>query len=261
MPWLDALLFGGFIGALPLGTYILIGVARTQMLVMVNSVYLHRTVTHHSLEMHPALEVLCRLEFWLCQTSIIKEWVANHRKHHRFVDLAEDPHSPWFQSLWSMFLAVGYRKEAKNQETLRIYGKGTPDDWLENNLFTPHRRLGVVVQAILLVSLFGLVPGACLWVIQVTYLPIFASWGVNGIGHRYGYRNYKNIRGEARNVTPFDPFTCGELLHNNHHARPDSAEFSHRFWEFDIGWWWITLFRILGLVWNVKTHRRVPSPA
>ncbi len=31
-----------------------------------------------------------------------------------------------------------YRKEARNRETLEKYGRGTPDDWLERNLYAKH---------------------------------------------------------------------------------------------------------------------------
>jgi stearoyl-CoA desaturase (delta-9 desaturase) len=39
----------------------------------------------------------------------------------------------------------------------------------------------------------------------------------------------------------------GEELHNNHHADGANPKFSQRWWEFDLGWVYITVLRTLGL--------------
>ena len=254
---LEAILFGGLVGALPWWGYLIIGVALTQVLVMVVSLYLHRSLAHRALVMKPVLANFSRFLFWLSQTSTIKEWVAVHRKHHRYVDEEDDPHSPWFHNIWMMLFATSYRRAARDPEVLRIYGAGTPSDSLEKNLFSKHRRLGILVSGLSFVLLFGIVPGICFWLIQVTYLPIVASFGVNGIGHRFGYRN-NDTPDESRNVVPLDPLACGELLHNNHHKDPSSAKFSLRSWEFDPGWGWITFFKWVGLITQVRI-RQAPS--
>jgi stearoyl-CoA desaturase (delta-9 desaturase) len=36
-----------------------------------------------------------------------------------------------------------YRAEAKNMETMAKYGHGTPDDWIERNLYTRYSWQGV----------------------------------------------------------------------------------------------------------------------
>lgn len=255
MPSLEALLFGGFVGALPMWGYLIIGFLLTHILVMSVSLYLHRAQAHRSIVIRPWFAVFFRALFWLSQTSTVKEWVAVHRKHHRYVDKEDDPHSPKYHSIFLMLFATSYREAAKDQDTLNIHGKGTPEDWLENHLFTKHRYLGILVLALTFVTLFGLVPGAIFWLIQVSYMPIVASFGVNGIGHFWGYRN-TDTKDDSRNVTPFDPIACGELLHNNHHADPNSAKFSQKWWEFDIGWGWIRIFEGLRLITGVRNPRQ-----
>ena len=256
-PLTETLLFGGLIGALPWWGYLTIGLVLTHILVMSVSLYLHRGETHRAVTIHPTLAVVFRTLFWLSQTSTVKEWVAVHRKHHRYVDEVDDPHSPKFHKLWKMLFASAYRRETKNKDTVRIYGKGTPEDWLERNLFTKYRRFGVALLALLMISLFGAIPGVILWLAEVTYLPIVASFGVNGLGHLVGYRN-SETKDASRNVIPFDPIACGEFLHNNHHTDPNSAKFSFERWETDIGWGWLKLFGWLRLA-KVRYIYRPPD--
>ncbi len=250
----ETLLFGGLLGALPWWGYLTIGLVLTHFVVLSVSLYLHRVEAHFSAEIRPGLALIFRTIFWLSQTSTTKEWVAVHRKHHAYVDTADDPHSPRFHKLWKMLFATAYRKESKNKETVRLYGRGTPEDWMERNVFTRFRRFGVVVLALILVSIFGLKWGAVLWLAQVTYLPIVASFGVNGLGHLIGYRNAET-GDNSRNVLPFDFLACGEFLHNNHHTDPRSAKFSFRKWEFDLGYGWLKLFEKFGCA-KIKWVRR-----
>jgi stearoyl-CoA desaturase (delta-9 desaturase) len=39
----------------------------------------------------------------------------------------------------------------------------------------------------------------------------------------------------------------GEELHNNHHLDPADPKFSRKWFEFDIGWLYIVVFKFLGL--------------
>src|SRR5262249_27219696 len=66
----------------------------TQIAVFSTTIYLHRSATHKSLELHPALVFVFKLVLWLTTGLHTKEWVAVHRKHHAFTDEDSDPHSP-----------------------------------------------------------------------------------------------------------------------------------------------------------------------
>jgi stearoyl-CoA desaturase (delta-9 desaturase) len=100
------------------------------------------------------------------------------------------------------------------------------------------------------------VPGLTIWALQMAWIPFFAAGVVNGIGHYWGYRNFE-CPDQARNICPLGIFIGGEELHNNHHTYPTSAKMSVKWWEFDMGWFYIRLFEILGLA---KAKRRPPEP-
>jgi stearoyl-CoA desaturase (delta-9 desaturase) len=87
-------------------------------------------------------------------------------------------------------------------------------------------------------------------------MPVFAAGIINGLGHHRGYRNFES-EDASTNLTPLAFVIAGEELHNNHHAFPTSAKFSVRPWEFDIGWMYICIFRVVGLC---KVRRLAPKP-
>jgi stearoyl-CoA desaturase (delta-9 desaturase) len=198
--------------------------------------------------------------FWLwASTGIItKEWVAVHRKHHARCETPEDPHSPVTHGLRKVLLegAELYQLAARDPEVCEKFGRGTPDDWMERNVYTRHRNLGIVLMVIADLLLFG-IPGITIVGLQMLASPVLAAGVINGLGHHSGYRNFE-CPDAARNIVPWAVFVAGEELHNNHHAFPSSAKFSIQPWEFDIGWFYITIFKAFGLA---KVVRVAPEPA
>lgn len=220
------------------------------------TIYLHRCQAHRSLSLHPAISHFFRFWLWLTTGIKTKAWTAIHRKHHAKCETVEDPHSPKILGLSNVLWhgAELYRKEAKNNETLERYGYGTPDDWLEKHVYTPHSNKGYLIMLVLNVLLFGSI-GITIWAIQMMAIPFFAAGVVNGIGHYYGYRNF-DCPDASTNLFPLGILIGGEELHNNHHAYPTSAQFSAKKWEFDIGWQYIRLLEFVGLA---KVKRRIPQ--
>ncbi|MFO7704428.1 MAG: delta-9 fatty acid desaturase DesA [Halopseudomonas sp.] len=219
------------------------------------TVYLHRYSAHRALELHPALQHFFRFWLWLTTGMNTREWTAIHRKHHAKCETPEDPHSPVHKGL-STVLRKGaelYMAEAKNQETLRIYGKNCPDDWIERNLYSRFRIAGVSLLAVIDLALFGVL-GMTVWAVQMMWIPLLAAGVINGLGHALGYRNFE-CKDAATNIMPWGVLIGGEELHNNHHTYPNSAKLSVKKWEFDIGWMWIRLFSLLGLA---KVRRTAP---
>ncbi|MBS0288821.1 MAG: fatty acid desaturase [Proteobacteria bacterium] len=229
----------------------------TQITIAAVTIYLHRCQAHRAVTLHPAISHFFRLWLWLTTGMSTKAWAAIHRKHHAKCETAEDPHSPQILSLATVLWqgAELYRKEAANPETLVRYGQGTPEDWMEKNVYR-HSKTGIVIMLVVALFLFG-VPGLSIWALQMAWIPFFAAGVVNGIGHFWGYRNFE-CPDAARNVCPLGIFIGGEELHNNHHTYPTSAKLSVKPWEFDIGWFYIRLFEIMGLA---KAKRRPPEPA
>jgi stearoyl-CoA desaturase (delta-9 desaturase) len=247
-------------GILNLGfwAYVLVGLAMVQFTFMAVTLYLHRDATHRSIDLHPALRHIFRFWLWMSSGIVTKEWVAVHRKHHAASDTSGDPHSPVVYGLSKVLLegAELYRAAADNAALRDKYGRGTPDDWVERNLYTRHRALGIVLMVLTDLLLFG-VPGIIIVAVQMAANPLFAAGVINGLGHHSGYRNFE-CPDAARNILPWGLLVAGEELHNNHHAFPGSAKFSIRPWELDMGWLYIRLLRAFGMA---KVIRIAPEPA
>src|SRR6187549_3543181 len=218
----------------------------THITIAAVTIFLHRAQAHRALDLHAIPSHFFRFWLWLSTGMVTKEWVAIHRKHHAKCETEDDPHSPQTRGIKTVLLTGSelYRSEAKNQETLAKYGHGTPDDWLERNLYTPFSWQGVGVMLIVNVMLFGAI-GATVWAVQMLWIPITAAGIINGLGHWWGYRNFE-AADASTNVSPWGVIIGGEELHNNHHTYPTSAKFSVKKYEFDIGWVYIRGLQKLG---------------
>ena len=122
---------------------------------------------------------------------------------------------------------------------------GTPADWVEHHIYTPHSRLGIGILLVLNLAIWGWV-GAIVWLIQMIWIPFWAAGVINGLAHWWGYRNGET-RDLSHNLVPWGIVIGGEELHNNHHLDPASARLSRQWWEFDIGWMYICVLRSLRL--------------
>lgn len=237
--------------------YVIATVIMVQITMMAVTLYLHRDQAHRAIELHPVLRHFFRFWIWCTSGMLTREWVAIHRKHHAFCETVDDPHSPQIYGLKKVLLegAELYREEKENPETVQKYGRGTPDDWLERNIYLRFPFGGIVLMVLADLLLFG-VPGIIIIAIQMAAMPVFAAGIINGVGHHTGYRNFE-CDDAATNIVPWGLLIGGEELHNNHHAFPTSAKFSVRRWEFDIGWLYIRLFSAFGLA---KVNRVAPHP-
>ena len=219
----------------------------THLTIVSVTLYLHRSQSHRGVEFHPVLAHAMRFWLWLTTGMVTKQWVAIHRKHHRYTDESQDPHSPVHYGIWRvLFKGAGlYHRASKDKEMIQQYGVGTPNDWIEKNLYALHSRLGILLMLIIDLLFFG--PwGLIVWGIQMLWIPFWAAGVVNGVGHWLGYRN-GTTKDHSRNISPWGVIIGGEELHNNHHLDPASAKLSRKSWEFDIGWMYINLLSLLGL--------------
>ena len=228
----------------------------THITIAAVTIFLHRSQAHRSLDLGPVPSHFFRFWLWLGTGMVTKEWVAIHRKHHAKCETEEDPHSPQTRGLAKVMRegAELYRAEAKNTETLKKYGHGTPDDWMERNIYR-HSVLGPSLMLIINVALFGVI-GLTIWAVQMVWIPFWAAGVVNGVGHFWGYRNYE-ATDASTNLVPWGIIIGGEELHNNHHTFPTSAKFSVKPYEFDIGWLYIGIMQKLGWAKVKKTPPRL----
>ncbi len=231
---------------LPWWGYIVFTLIVTHITIAAVTIYLHRHQAHRALDLHPIVSHFFRFWLWLTTGMVTKEWAAIHRKHHAKCETKEDPHSPQIRGIRKVLWegAELYREEAKNQDTLNKYGHGTPDDWIERNVYSKYARLGITLMFFIDFALFGFL-GITVWAIQMMWIPFFAAGVINGIGHYWGYRNFQT-EDASRNIVPWGILIGGEELHNNHHAYGSSAKLSSKWYEFDIGWLYIRLLEIAG---------------
>src|SRR5438046_6556303 len=227
--------------------YVVVTLVLTHITIASVTIFLHRSQAHRGLDLHPVPAHFFRAWLWLTTGMVTKEWVAIHRKHHAKCETEEDPHSPQTRGIKTVLLTGSelYRSEAKNQETLSKFGHGTPNDWIERNLYSRFTWQGVGLTLIVNVMLFGAI-GLAVWAVQMLWIPITAAGIINGIGHWWGYRNFE-APDASRNVSPWGVIIGGEELHNNHQTYPTSAKLSVKPYEFDIGWLYIRVLESLGL--------------
>ena len=242
---------------LPLWGYVAATLVLTHITIVSVTVYLHRNQAHRALDLHPAVSHFFRFWLWLTTGMVTREWVSVHRKHHARCETPEDPHSPQVvgirKVLWQG--AELYKAEAIRSDTIERYSHGTPNDWLERNVYLAHSGLGIVLMLLIDVALFG-VPGLTVWAVQMIWIPFFAAGIINGLGHWWGYRNYET-EDASTNIFPWGALIGGEELHNNHHAFDSSAKFSSQWWEIDLGWIYIRMLSALGLA---KVKKVPPRP-
>jgi stearoyl-CoA desaturase (delta-9 desaturase) len=241
---------------LPWWGYVVVTLALTHVTIAGVTIYLHRHSAHRALDLAAPVSHFFRFWLWLTTGMVTKEWTAIHRKHHAKCETDEDPHSPQTRGIRTVFWQGSelYRAEAKNQETLEKYGKGTPDDWIERNLYTRYSWQGVGLMLAIDLVLFGPI-GATIWAVQMLWIPVNAAGVINGIGHYWGYRNFASADAST-NIVPWGLLIGGEELHNNHHAYGSSAKFSSRWFELDLGWGYIRILEALHLA---KVRRVAPT--
>jgi stearoyl-CoA desaturase (delta-9 desaturase) len=251
------ILFSGVFD-LPWWGVALVALGLTHITIVSVTVFLHRHQAHRALDLHPLASHFFRFWLWLTTGMVTKEWAAIHRKHHAKCETVDDPHSPQIlginRVLWAgVFL---YVQEAYNRETMERYGHGTPDDWIERNLYSRFAVLGLTLMGLVDVVFLGLVPGVIVLVTQIVWIPFWAAGVINGIGHFWGYRSW-GTEDASTNIVPWGILIGGEELHNNHHAYATSAKLSNKWYEFDIGWMYICILEALGLA---QVKKVAPTP-
>ena len=211
------------------------------------TLYLHRSQAHKAVEFHPVVAHCMRAWLWLTTGMVTREWVAIHRKHHQKSDTVDDPHSPKIYGIWQVLFGGAwlYVKAKQDKQMVNKLGVGTPDDWVERNIYSKYPSTGIELLLFLDLLMFDWW-GIAVWLVQVAWIPFWAAGVINGLAHWVGYRNY-DVKDTSRNLWPWAVWIGGEELHNNHHADGTSPKFSQRWWEFDIGWLYITVLKAVNL--------------
>src|SRR5262249_4369151 len=153
--------------------------ASMQLSSFATTIYLHRSLAHKGLRLHPAVAMLMRVQLWLFTGIVTREWVAVHRKHHHFADEDGDPHSPHLRGLWNVLLwnAVYYSREANKPEVIEKYTKDMPST--RADLLLNRGWLGLGLGLSSFVVGFGLYLGS--WLGPVVGAAAFVAQGLSYI--------------------------------------------------------------------------------
>ena len=206
------------------------------------TVLYHRGLAHGSVKLAPRMRAFAvATGSWVTGIDP-KAWACMHRLHHRYSDSARDPHSPWNGGVFGVMIeqlksyervirALG-RPEHEYQE--QVIDLDFPVNWMNR-----HRLwwLPYAVHAVIAVAVgfffHAWILGGAFWLGMMSH-PI-QGWLVNSFAHKFGYRNFATPD-ESRNNSIVAWLVMGEGYQNNHHARPLSAKFSMRWYEFDGGY-------------------------
>jgi stearoyl-CoA desaturase (delta-9 desaturase) len=195
----------------------------------------HRYFTHGSFKAKTGLRVALAVFGTMAIQGPVFNWVADHRRHHKYSDKEGDPHSPWRYGDDTKALTKGlvyahmiwlFDPNKTSQE------KFIPDLLADRKLRMVHKLFPVLVAtSLLLPALIGGLWGlswhgaltAFFWasLVRISLLH-HVTWSINSICHTFGDEEFE-VRDKARNVSWLAIASFGESWHNLHHADPTCA--------------------------------------
>ncbi|MCW3465038.1 acyl-CoA desaturase [Chitinophaga nivalis] len=225
----------------------------------------HRLFTHKAFKTNKAITAILAILGSMSAQGPVIFWVATHRRHHVYSDKENDPHSPNLESgkglgalikgLWHAHVRWQFVNDLPN--TAKLARDLLKDDnirWVNKN-YLKWVYLGLIIPAVaaglITLSLKGAALGF-LWggLIRV-FLVNHATYSLNSFCHVFGGQLFKTDEQSRNNILFVIP-TLGQGWHNNHHAFPNAADLSFKWWQFDPSAILIQGLRITGLAWDVK---------
>ncbi len=212
----------------------------------------HRLLSHRSFDAPKWLEYLFATFGALSLQGGPIEWIGEHRMHHKHSDGHKDPHNAKKGFWWCHVGWLFHNRYA--DEVLRKHTKDLNGDPYYEFIHKYHVLMQIMLGVILyLIGGWGFVVyGIFLRLV----LCFHATWFVNSVSHRFGYRNYQT-KDNSRNCWWVAILAFGEGWHNNHHAYPYSAKQGLKWWEFDITWMVIWVLKKLHLIDRVKIAKKL----
>ncbi|MEV4577191.1 fatty acid desaturase [Nonomuraea jabiensis] len=228
------------------------------------TVGLHRYFTHGSFKAKRPLKIALGIAGSLSLEMSVLDWVATHRKHHKFSDKEGDPHSPWrfgpgFKSLTKglLYAHMGwlFESERTNRE------KYAPDLVKDADVMKLHKWFGPI--ALTSIVLPGVIGGLVTWSWQGALTALFwgslvrigllhhVTWSINSICHVFGEEEFQ-VRDKSRNVWWLAIPSFGESWHNLHHSDPTCARHGALKGQIDLSAGTIRIFEKLGWVYDVR---------
>lgn len=216
----------------------------------------HRLLTHRGFKSPKWLEYFLTTMGTMSIQDSPDKWVATHRMHHAFVETEQDPHSTrggfwWAQIGWIVWGTAQDHDEA----TLKRYVPDLQKDRF-HALLNRFYYVPIIISAFLLFAIGGW--SMVVWgVFGRVVLGWHTTWFVNSISHMWGKREFET-RDDSTNNWIVALLTFGEGWHNNHHAYPTSARHGLKWYQFDMNWITIRVFKKLGWAWDIKVYEDKP---
>lgn len=232
----------------------------------------HRLFAHRAFRTSKLVEI-----FWWTSALMAGQgrgiyWIATHRRHHKYSDTPNDPHSPLYRlgadggeqlsgikGLWHAHQGNTYRDYATNVATFAADMLRVPLYRKLDTQFPFWVVFGLVFPAVLGGLAYGNWVGAWngfLWGGAVRMFIQHQTFFTNGsLAHRYGEQLF-DTGDNSRNNWYCAIWTFGSALQNTHHAFPSSAYLKQRWYELDIAGIAIRVMELLGIAKDVQK----PSP-
>lgn len=227
----------------------------------------HRYFTHGSFKASRPVKIMLGLAGSMALQGSLDQWVADHRKHHRYSDEVGDPHSPWRFGTSRRAVAkglyyahVGWLVDAENTPIDRY----APDIAADPDLRRMSRWFpAIVITTLLLPALLGgLITmswtgalTAFFWASIVRIALVHhITWSINSICHVFGTRPFES-RDLSANVWWLAIPSFGESWHSLHHAEPTAARHGVLKGQLDISALLIRTMERLHLVRDVRWPR------
>lgn len=195
----------------------------------------HRYFTHGSFKANRTVKIILAVFGSLAIEGSLDQWVADHRKHHKFSDEVGDPHSPWRFGTSKkaigkglLYSHVGWLFDDDNTGI----DKYAPDIAADKDLnwISKHFSVFVISSLLLPAVLGGLITWswmgaltAFFWagLVRVAFVH-HVTWSINSICHVFGNRPFTS-RELSSNVAWLAIPSLGESWHNLHHVDPTAA--------------------------------------
>ena len=224
----------------------------------------HRYFTHSSFKAKPAMRVALAIAGSLAVEGPVLNWVADHRRHHKYSDREGDPHSPWrFGDDWKaltkglVWAHVGWLFDANRTSKEKF----VPDLMADKKIDRISRLFPALVAFSLLAP--ALIGGLWAWswwgaltaffwatLVRVAFLH-HVTWSINSICHTFGKEEFE-VRDKSRNVNWLAVLSFGESWHNLHHSDPTCARHGALRGQIDIAARLIWFCEKFGWVYDVR---------
>ena len=224
----------------------------------------HRYFTHGSFKAKRGTKIVLGIMGSMALQGSVAQWVADHRKHHKFSDDIGDPHSPWRYGTSKRAVAKGLYYAHVGwlfDESQSPIAKYAPDIQADKDLRAISRWFpAIAVMTLFLPAILGGLltmswQGALTAFFWATLVRValvhHVTWSINSVCHVFGNRPFDS-RDLSSNVWWLAIPALGENWHSLHHAEPTAARHGVLKGQMDISAWIISGLEKTRLVHDVR---------